>query len=161
MNKKTIKLRGFFRVQITEDSGGGPIIFGDSGWKKNVVTNTGIRDYLVNPLLGVVGKSVSYMALGTGGAPVATDVAIAGELTDASNARGAVSTSVVASKTAQFTAAFASSASFITAAHNISNVGLFETSTTSGGSLFAGNTYASSSLATNQNVNVSYQIRFS
>jgi hypothetical protein len=41
----------------------------------------------------------------------------------------------------------------------LSNVGLFATSNTND-TLFAGNTYASSSCNTNQNVNVTYQIRF-
>ncbi len=161
MNKNSVKLEGFFHIQIVEDIDGEPSVIGDSGWQKNTITNTGIRDYIVTNLLGGVGKSVSFMAVGTGGAPAVTDVALAGELTQASNARKAVSTSIIASKTAQFTAAFASSASFVTTTVNISNVGLFETSTTAGGSLFAGNTYTSSSLATNQNINVSYEIRFS
>jgi hypothetical protein len=163
MSKDSVKLRGFFRVQIIEDAKDGQKMVGDSGWQENTVTNTGIRDYLVEHLLGDSGnaKAVSHMTLGTGGAPSATDTSLSGEITDATNTRKAVSTSVVSSKTAQFTAAFASSDSFVTASHNISNVGLFETSTTSGGSLFAGNTYTSSSLATNQNVNVTYQIRFS
>lgn len=158
-NHSPVKLRGFFRVQITE----GPKnkIKGDSGWCENQVTNDGIKDYLVTWLVtGSGGKSVSHMALGTGGAPASNATTLANELTQASNARAAVSTSIVSSRTAQFTAAFNSSNSFITASVNISNIGLFETSTTAGGSLFAGNTYTSSSLATNQNVNATYQIRF-
>ena len=156
-----IRLRGFFRVQITEDIGGKTKVVGDSGWRENQVTNLGIQDYLVNPLMGAAGKTVSHMALGTGGAPAASDTSLAGEITHATNSRKTVSTSVVSSKTAQFTAAFASAASFITATANISNIGLFHTSTTAGGTLFAGNTYTSSSLATNQSVNATYQIRFS
>ena len=155
------QLKGFFRVNLTEDVNGKSKIVGDSGWKENQVTNLGIQDYLVDALLGFAGnKAVSHMALGTGGAPAASATALAGEITHAADSRKAVTTSIVASKTAQFTAAFNSAASFVTAAVNISNVGLFETSTTEGGTLFAGNTYTSSSLATNQNVNVTYQIRF-
>ncbi len=159
--KEEKKLRGFFRVNLSEDENGKQKIVGDSGWRENQVTNLGIQDYLVDNLLGAAGgKSVSHMALGTGGAPIAADTALAGEITHAADARKAVSTSIVASKTGQFTAAFNSADSFVTASVNISNVGLFETSTTQGGTLFAGNTYTSSSLATNQNVNVTYQIRF-
>lgn len=161
IHRDHIKLRGFFRVNITEHKNGKEVIVGDSGWRENQVTNLGIQDYLVNPLMGAAGKNVSHMALGTGGAPAAADTTLAGEITHASNSRKTVSTSVVSSKTAQFTAAFASSASFVTASVNISNIGLFHTSTTAGGTLFAGNTYTSSSLATNQNVNATYQIRFS
>ena len=159
MKKEGIKLKGFFRLQITEK---GKIV-GDSGWKKNQVTNLGIQDYLVDNLIGDAGgKSVTHIALGTSTTVAASNATnLAGELTHASNARKAVSTSIVASRTAQFTAAFNSADSFVTASVNVANIGLFETSTTEGGTLFAGNTFASSSLATNQNINATYQIRFS
>lgn len=162
MAKKTtdaVGLRGFFRVQVVGDGK----VAGDSGWKENTVTNDGINQYLVNWLLGNTGsaKSVTYMALGTGGTAAVTDTSLSGELSDTSAGRAAVSTSVVSSKTAQFTAAFNSANSFITASHNVSNVGLFNTSTTAAGTMFAGNTFASSSVATNQSVQVTYQIRIS
>lgn len=155
--KKTIQEknpRGFYRIQITEEGKG---VIGDSQWQENQVTNLGINQYVVNWLLGDTGngKSVSFMALGTGSVPASNDTTLGGEVVK----RAAVSTSVVSSRTAQFTAQFASSASFVTTTVNISNIGLFNTS--SGGTLFAGNTYASSSCATNQNVNATYQIRFS
>ena len=159
MTKSAIKVRGFFRVQITENKDGKEMIVGNSGWRKNQVTNLGFEQYLAQTLAGMAGsKTVSHMALGTGGAPAAVDTSLAGEIMS-STQRKTVSPSTIASKTAQFTAAFASSASFVTAAVNLSNVGLFNTST--GGTLFAGNTYTSSSCATNQNVNATYQIRFS
>lgn len=157
VNHDPVKLRGFFRVQIKQDEK----IVGDSGWCENQVTNLGIQDYLVTPLMGGSGKTVSHMALGTGGAPASNDTSLAGELTHAANDRKTVSTSVVSSRTAQFTAAFNSVDSFVTATANISNIGLFHTSTTAAGTLFAGNTFASSAVATNQNVNATYQIRFS
>lgn len=152
-----MKVRGFFRVQITEDGKG---VMGDSGWKENQVTNLGIRQYLVDWLASGAGKSVTYMALGTGGAPASNDTALSGELTHSTSGRAAVSSSIVASGTNQFTGAFASANSFVTATANISNIGLFNTSTTGVGTLFAGNTFASSSCATNQSVNATYQIRF-
>jgi len=162
MNKEKQTLKGFFRIQLTEAKDGAEKIVGDSGWKQNQVTNLGIQDYLVDQLIGNTGgKAVTHMALGTGTAPGAAATTLDGEITHATDSRKAVSTSIVSSKTAQFTAAFNSADSFVTASVNISNVGLFETSTTSGGTIFAGNTYASSSLATNQNANVTYQIRFS
>lgn len=151
-----VRLRGFFRVQIEE---GGQII-GDSGWKENQVTNDGILGVLVNPMSGASGSAITHMALGTGTAPASNATSLNGEITHVANSRKTVSTSAVSSRTAQYTAAFNSSASFITASVNISNVGLFCTSTTAAGTIFAGNTYSSSSLATNQNVNATYQIRF-
>jgi hypothetical protein len=57
----------------------------------------------------------------------------------------------------QFAATLASSDSFVTSAANISNIGLFNS--IANGTMMAGNTYTSSALATNQNVEMSYQIR--
>lgn len=170
MNHDTAKLGGFFRLQIVEDgkvvgdSGvdeKGNLINGD-GFRENQVTNLGIQDYLVQWLTaGSGGKNITHMALGTGTAPGSSATSMNGEITDASNSRKSVSSSIVASRTAQFTAAFNSVDSFITATKNISNIALFNTSTTNVGTLFAGNTYTSSSLATNQSVNATYQIRIS
>jgi len=152
-NKDSMKVKGFFRVQITEDGKG---VVGDSGWKKNQVTNLGIQDYVVQWLCsGAGGKAITHLALGSGSAPASNATSLEGEVVK----RQAVTTSIVSSRTAQFTGQFASANSFVTNTQNISNVGLFNTS--SGGTIFAGNTYASSSCATNQNVNVTYQIRFS
>lgn len=161
-SQDNLKVKGIFRINITEkDKNGNEKIVGDSGWTKNQVTNLGIRDYLTDALLGnsPLG-AISHMALGTGGAPASDATALTGEITHASNSRKAVSTSLVASGTAQFTGAFNSADSVVTASVNISNIGLFNTSTTEGGVLFAGNTFASSALATNQSVNATYQIRF-
>ncbi len=149
-------VRGFFRLNIEED---GKVI-GDSGWQENLVTNLGFQLYLADNIGKTSGsKQIAYCALGTGGTPSAADTTLGGEIM-ASTQRGALTYLNVSSKTAQFTATFSSSASFITASSNISNIGLFSTTTTSD-SMFAGNTYASSSLNTNQNVNITYQIRFS
>ncbi len=163
--KEALKIRGFYRIQITQDDGK---IVGDSGWKQNAVTNLGFNNYLVKTLGALSGSAqVSHMALGTGGAPSAADTSLAGEVV--TNGSGSVVRSAItaatssASKTVRFTATFSSAASFLTAAANISNVGLFNVSgpTTASGSLFAGNTYTSSACATNQNVNATYDVIFS
>lgn len=151
-----IRMKGFFRLQLEED---GQVI-GDTGFIENLVTNDGFKLYLADNIGKSAGsKQVGYVALGTGGAPIATDTVLAGEISG-STQRKAVTYANVSSKTARFTATFASSDSFIAGASNISNIGLFATTTTTE-TLFCGNTYASSSLNTNQNVNVTYEIRFS
>lgn len=159
-----IKIRGFYRVQIVDNDGK---VLGDTGFKENQVTNLGFNNYLVKTLGALSGSAqVSHMALGTGGAPAAGDTSLSGEVS--TNGSGSVVRSAVtaatssSSKTVRFTATFSSANSFITAAANISNVGLFNVSgpTTASGSLFAGNTYTSSSCATNQNVNATYDIIF-
>lgn len=160
-SKDAVKVKGFFRVNIVENSDNGEVkVVGDSGWLKNQVVNLGFQDYLCQTLAGMAGsKTISHVALGTGGAPAASDTSLAGEIMS-STQRKTVSPSTIASKTIQFTAAFNSADSFLTASANLSNIGLFNTTATNG-TLFAGNTYASSACATNQSVNVTYQIRFS
>lgn len=155
-----VPLRGFFRLKVVEKNGEVSKVVGDSGWQKNQVTNLGKDQYLSQLLAAMAGsKQVTYAALGTGTAPGATDTTLAGELTDAAGCRCAVTpTTVNASGTVQF--AFTLNSNVITAAKTIQNVGLFNTSTTSVGTIFAGNTYTTSALATNQAVNGSYQIRF-
>jgi hypothetical protein len=157
------KIVGMFRLQIEEN---GEIV-GDSGWKRNLITNLGFNEYLVKSLgTSLSGSKVSHAALGTGGAPAATDTALTGEVS--TNGSGSVVRAAVTaatssgSKTLRNTATFSSANSFITASANISNIGLFGVSgpTTASGTLFAGNTYTSSAVATNQNVNVTYDIIF-
>lgn len=146
-------VRGFFRVHITENDE----VVGDSDWHENAIVNLGFNQYLVSTLGAIAGsKQISHVALGTGGVPATGDTGLSGEVTGRAAVTAATSSS---SKALQLTATFASSDSFVTATRNISNIGLFNTS--SGGTIFAGNTYASSSVATNQNVNVTYTISFS
>jgi hypothetical protein len=155
-NSEKLGVRGFYRVQIDED---GKVV-GDSGWRENQITNDGITQYVVNWVLGntASGKSVSHMAIGTGGAPVAADTTLAGQVSGGK--RATVATAVIASKTAQFIAAFNSSNSYITAPANIANVGLVNISATTGGVFLCGASFASSTVATNQNLNITYELRF-
>lgn len=158
----SVGVRGFFKLKIgyPDENGAIKVVTSESPWIENTVTNLGKDQYLSQLLAGMAGsKQISYAALGTGIAPAATDTTIANELVDASNCRMAVSpTTVNASGTVQF--AFTLNSGIITAAKTIQNVGLYNTSTTSVGTVFAGNTYATSALATNQAVNGSYQVRF-
>jgi hypothetical protein len=146
-----VQIRGFFRVHIVEQDGR---IVGDSGWFENTVVNLGKRDYLCTPLAGGTAKSIALMALGTGGAPAATDTALAGELSHSANGtrnRITVATSQIGSTAIEFQGTFASSFSFATTTANIANI-LVINNTTAAGTIFAGNTYASSLLNTNQDV---------
>ena len=153
-----IKIRGMYRVQIAED---GEIV-GDSGWHQNQVTNDGFNDYLCR-LLGntTSSKQVTHMALGTGTAPGTGATTLDGEL-DQTSSRAAVTVATSnTSKTVRFTATFSSASSFTSATVTLQNIGLFQQSNTTTATLFAGNTYATSSCATNQNVNATYDITFS
>lgn len=152
MADEGIRVRGFYRVQIDED---GEIV-GDSGWHENQVVNLGFNWYLAGALGAIANSSqVSFMALGTGGAPAAADTSLAGEVVKRTAVTAATSSS---SKAVRFTATFTSGGSFVTNNQNISNIGLFRSSTV--GTLFAGNSYNSSTVQTNQNVNCTYDITF-
>lgn len=159
--KENVRARGFFKINIVEDGPDGkPRVVGDSGWHENLITNKGFQNGIVSCLAGVAGSSqITHAALGTGTAPGAADTSLNGEITDVAGARMAVSASLVGTGTAQF--AFTLNSGVYTAAKTITNVGLFQTSTTNAGSLYAGQTFSSSQLQTNQSVNGTYQLRFS
>ncbi len=149
--EKDIHLRGFTHVVLEQD---GQIV-GDSGWLQNQITDEGVRQYLAYALGAIGGsKQVVAVALGTGTVPGAAATTLDGEITGTSSGGRVTVTAASSGSTAvQFTATFSSSNSFVTATANISNIGLFNTSAYTSGTLFAGNTYGSSSCATNQNVN--------
>lgn len=157
-----IKVRGFFRLHLVEDKKGEEVIVGDSGWKDNIVVNEGFRDYL-SRLLGALAssKQVQFAALGTGAAPAAGATSLPGEVTHNASSRDGVTAATSSnSKGVRFTGTFASGESRNTTTVNISNIGLYEISNTNSGTLFAGAAYASSSWATNQSVNYTYDITF-
>lgn len=148
---EAVKFRGIYHVQIVDPDG---TVVGDSGWKDNQITNEGFRWYLAAALGAIANSSqISYAALGSGGAPLAADTTLGGEVVKRAAVTAATSSN---SKGVRFTATFASVDSFVTNTQNISNIGLFRSS--SSGTLFAGNTYASSSCATNQQVQITYDI---
>lgn len=150
-------VRGFFRLHLKEN---GKLV-GDSGWQENQIVNNGYANYLCD-LLGKSSssKQISRMMLGTGTAPDATHNTLNGELNTATYTRTTVTFADVSSKTARFTATFASSSSHITAAVTLQNIAIIN-DTTSAGTLMAGNTYATSQWNTNQDLQATYEIRFS
>jgi hypothetical protein len=152
-----VGVRGFYRLQISDQDG---TVAGDTGWRENQVVNLGFQDYLSATLGAVAGsKQITYAMLGTGTAPASNATALPGEITDVAAARCAVTPTTIASNTVQF--AFTLASSVYTAAKTIQNVGLINhSSTATAGTIFSGNTYTTSALATNQSVNGSYQIRF-
>ncbi len=150
-----VPVRGFFRVQLENQDGS---FVEDDGWYENQVVDLGFNQYLVSTLGGIAGsKVITHMAVGTGGAPGATDTTLAGEQSVRAAVTAATSSS---SKTLNLTATFASAASFVTATKNLSNIALGHTSTAAAATIFAGNTYTSSAVATNQSLNATYNIVF-
>ncbi len=153
-DSEAIRVKGAFRLNIVEPDGK---IVGDSGWVKNLVTNLGFNQYLVSAIGSIAGsKYVSHVGLGTGAGPAAADTALGSEVGTRQSVTAATSNT---SKTVRFTATFAAGWHTSASAFNISSIGLFNSS--SGGTLFSGTTYASSSCASNQAVNVTYDLVFS
>ena len=152
-----VQLRGFYRLQI-EDGPTGEIV-GDSGWLQNTVTNDGKLCYLVRAMASSAGSQFpAYAALGEGSAPNASHTSLENEVvgTSGEQVRNAVAAESSGSTALRFTGTFDSDDSFVTATESISNIGLYALSTE--GTLFAGNTFASSTCAVNQNVNYTYDI---
>jgi hypothetical protein len=157
MMNQGLKIKGMFRIQITEDGR----LVGDSGWRENNVTNNGMDQYILQLMTGdAASKRVTHAALGTGGTLTNATNQIPGEIAHNVSSRAAVTAVTSASSRVRFTATFNSANSFVSASANISNIGLYQQSNTNTATVFAGNTYTSSTVATNQNVNVTYDINF-
>lgn len=157
-----LALQGFFRVQI--DEGNGKIV-GDSGFKKNLITSSGLQYFLAKLIGKSAGSSqISYVGLGTGALPATSATSMTGDITGSTKKTSTLTlaySSRAASTDAdtfQFTGTFQSSDNFLAAASTIQCIGLFAESATSA-VLFSAGTYATSQCSTNQNVNFTYQIR--
>lgn len=153
--EENIKLRNMYRVQIVDMDGEVEYaVAGDSGFMNNQVTNLGYLNLVKLLGTGLTGSQISHVGVGTGGTISSSATALPGEVVK----RAALTAASNGSTALQMTATFASSASFITAAANLSNIGLFPASAAS--TIMAGGTYASSLCNTNQNINVTYQWGF-
>jgi hypothetical protein len=151
-----MSIKGFFRLQIVDPKT--KKIRGDSGWRENVVTATGLN-YCIGGC--AVGRSDSskalYLCLGTGSVPNFTDISLNGSTGSfvaftTSNLGTSANT-----QTARMTCQFGSA--LLGASCNISQIGVFPTN--SNASLIAGNSFASSQWNTNQDVNATYELRLS
>jgi len=153
-NKEVCTLRGFYRLKLGHEKNGETIVDGDSGWKENEITNLGFQNYIVNLIGSLAGsKQVGMIVIGTGGVPNVTHTQLPGE-----TKRQTCGNAAVASKTMRATAQIASG-DHPGGTPNISNIGLIE-NTASNGTLFAGNTYASSTWNSNQGLSATYELRF-
>lgn len=152
--RNKIRVKGFFRAQIVDKRGR---IVGDTGWRKNTITNNGWNSCIA---AGPIGAAASYKAafgcLGTGTDAVASDAtAMVGTLNNTSDAYISLATSVVSSKTARVTFQYDGSLG----SGNVAQEGLFSGQTSGG--MVCGNTFASSALATSQSINITHELRFS
>jgi uncharacterized Zn-binding protein involved in type VI secretion len=150
-----------YRVKIVNPDG---TVAGDSGWNKNVITNVGLSDYIMKKFLSATGSLVpAYFALGSGNTSLATNATslpgqIAGSHMVALGANTALTTRAAYSDagTTQFLATFSSN--IFAASTTVGCAGLHAATN---GSVMCGGTFASSTVATNQAINATYQILFS
>jgi hypothetical protein len=157
-----IGMGGMYRVKIVNPDG---TVAGDSGWAKNVITDVGLSDYIMKKFLSAAGSlTPAYFALGSGNTSLATNATslpgqIAGSQMVALGANSALTTRAASSDagTTQYLATFSSN--IFGASTTIGIAGLHATSTP--GTVMCGGTFASSTVATNQAVNCTYQILFS
>jgi len=149
-----VGVRGFFLVQLVENDK----IVHDSGWRENQITNGGILEFLVKALLPLeTGKKVGWMSLGTGAGPAAGDTALASEVTT----RSVVVGTAVGSNVARFRASFPPAYALASFPITLSNVGLFDSGTVSGSTIFSGgNITPTENWVSNQTVVVTYEIEF-
>lgn len=156
-----IGMGGRFRVNIVNPDG---TIAGDSGWKKNVITNTGLSDYITKKFLSATGSSTpTWFTLGSGNTSLGTAAtSLPGEIasnhmvTIGANTATTARAASNAADTAQFAATFSSN--IFGNSTTIGIAGLRHTNNS--GTVMCGGTFTSSTVATNQAVNCSYQILF-
>jgi len=152
-NKKHTKflVRGFFRGQIVNSKTGK--ICGDTGWIENKATNEGLTN--LARLLGAVAGSyaISYAALGTQN--TAVDMTQT-DLVGRTHSFKAINLTTSGTCTLTCTASFGSAS--LSASCSIAAAGLFKTD--SAGSLIALQTFVASQWNTNQDFNLTYQLRF-
>jgi len=152
-NKKRSKftIRGFIRGQIVDSKTGK--VCGDSGWVENKATNEGLTD--LARLLGAVAGSypIVYGALGT-----QTDAVnmTQTDLLGRTHSFKALNLSTSGTCTLTCTASFGSAS--LSGSCNVGAAGLYASS--AAGSMVAMQTFATSQWNTNQDFNLTYQLRF-
>jgi len=164
MSDEALKVKGSFRLNITEDTPDGVVVLGDSGWLPNTVTQYGFGLFICDMIAEDAGSlTVSHAGLGTGTATInSTQSKLTSELTHSTSGRAAMTAATSnTSVKVRWTGTFASASSFVTAAVTVGEIGLFQVSTTNAATLAAGATFSTSQVSTNQNVNVTYDWDFS
>ncbi|MHA2337475.1 MAG: hypothetical protein ACXACX_09235 [Candidatus Hodarchaeales archaeon] len=152
LRKDKIEIRGFGRVQLVDEKTGK--IVGDSGWKKNAITQIGFQDYLCALLGSTSGsKQATVLALATQtDAGNSTQTSLLGEF----GVRKSANRAVVSSQTLRMTANWATDEA---TQSTLGAIGAYNT--TSGGSVMNALTYATSNKTTDQQLNATLEFRFS
>ena len=150
MSSDGVTIKGFTRLQILDKKT--RKVVGDSGWHQNVITDYGLNSCIAACPIGAASVQAKAMMLGSGSVPASTTASLPNSLT--SYYSSFAQSSIIASSTARMTVSFDGTRGAVT----LSNIGIYATSN---GSLIAGNSFASSALATDQDVNCTYEFRYS
>lgn len=145
-----IVLKGFLRAQIVDKKT--RKVVGDSGWIQNQITNYGLESCFVGSPIGAGSEQVAAIILGSGTNPASNTASLPNSNTDYYAAFDY--SSVIGSLTARMSASFDGTLGAATFA----NMGIMNAITDP---LIAGKTFASSALATDQDINATYEIRYS
>jgi hypothetical protein len=147
-----IKVRGFFRAQLKDADGK---IIGDTGRVRNTITNIGLNG-IAGSAIGATGSKQGLSAcLATQSTAVnATQISLVG----VENAVVDLTPSTVATGTARNTGSFAGSDNSATL--TIGSIGI-HSNTNSGTDMMSGQTFTTSQMATNQNLDFTYEWQFS
>ena len=159
--KVSFGIEGFYKVNIVDPDG---TVKGDSGWHHNLIPNAGLTGYITKLFGSSSGSSmVSYMQLGSSQSAIASRgsslVAEFGKSLMASIGATQITTraSSTSGDTVRFLATFVSNSMFTTDG-TIAGIGLY--ATTAANSIFAGGSFASSTLGANQAINCTYDVVF-
>jgi hypothetical protein len=150
--------KGFFSLEIENPDG---TIAGKVENVPNLVTRLGFQHICLRVGTNLTGTQFSHLNVGEGAAPATNATSLPSEVSGTNGAvqrQVATASTQAGSVTLRFLGTMSSANSFVTASENISNVGIFNHS--SGSSCVAGAAYASSTVATNQNVNITYDLVF-
>jgi len=151
-NKNALTLKGFIRTQIVDKKGK---IVGDSGFIQNQLTNLGMGSCFALRLMAA-GEIIASIAFGSASTPASSATALSGHA-----ALVAIATAAAGSAnntyTAQMTAQLAGGDTSFHSDTPLGNIGLVGSASNR---LFAGVGFATSSLGTDQSVNVTYNIEF-
>lgn len=148
---ETVGVKGFFRLQIVDKKT--RKIVGDTGYFQNQITNYGLNSCIVAlPLKCANSIQATGMMLGSGTNPASDAVALPLSNTNYWSSFG--QSTVIASLTARATQSFDGTLGAAT----LANIGIFAASS---GTILAGKTFASSAITTDQDVNCTYELRYS
>ena len=159
---ESIGIQPFTRIKIMEDG----TCKGDSGWLSgNQITQWGMEDFICTVLAASAGSSIVAQAqLGSGGAVASNNSRLPNSIAHNGDATDyvAVSKSTLTAAnagTVRWYGTFESSDGFMTIVTTIGNIGLYA-ATTSDSSMCAGKSFTASECSTNQDVQFTYEWRF-